>query len=249
MTEPTERLLTTAEAARLLRVSQASIRRWSNAGLLPSRRLGRRRERRFSENDLVAFLNGSVGTQSAPGTLGAVNVGGVALGVPAHVAAFFSTDAGGLRLTVPFFAEGLRRGEPCLLAADGPVLDRYLDAMKREKDLDLEHALKEGQFTIIQFKGGTATGAIAEWEDAFARILAKGQFVIRIAGEMLSERDMFSSEDEMLRYEEAFEVMYRRYPVVVICQYDVRAFSGVTLLRALKAHPDMFGLRTGTFLN
>ena len=37
-------LLNTEEAARFLRVSEASIRRWSDAGLLPARRVGRRRE-------------------------------------------------------------------------------------------------------------------------------------------------------------------------------------------------------------
>jgi hypothetical protein len=43
--------------------------------------------------------------------------------------------------------------------------------------------------------------------------------------------------------------MCRRYPVVVICQYDVREFDGEALLRALKAHPDLFALGVGTFLN
>ncbi len=56
---------------------------------------------------------------------------------------------------------------------------------------------------------------------------------------MMSEREMFISEEEMLCYEEAFEVMCRRYPVVVICKYDVRQCDGVALLRALKAHPDL----------
>ena len=244
-----ERLLTTAEAARVLRVSQASVRRWSDSGLLRARRVGRRGERRFSENDLVVFLNGGSEARSAPGQAGAVNVGGVSLTIPAHVATFFSSDAGGLRLTAPFFAEGLRLGQPCFLAADGPALHRYMEELEKQDDLDIERAVRQGQFKVVKFTEGTASGAIAEWEDAFARILALKPSVIRIAGEMSSERAMFTSEEEMLRYEEAFEVMYKRYPVVVICQYDVRDFSGLALLRALKAHPDMFELRTGTFLN
>ena len=43
-------LLNTKEAARFLRVSEASIRRWSDAGLLPARRVGRRRERLEARN-------------------------------------------------------------------------------------------------------------------------------------------------------------------------------------------------------
>jgi hypothetical protein len=53
----------------------------------------------------------------------------------------------------------------------------------------------------------------------------------------------------MLSYEEAFEMMSRRYPIVAICQYDVRGFDGEALLRSLKSHPDLFGFRIGTFLN
>src|SRR3989442_5262216 len=52
----TERLLNTAEAARFLRVSQASIRRWSDSGLLAARRVGRRRERRVNEADPPGLL-------------------------------------------------------------------------------------------------------------------------------------------------------------------------------------------------
>src|SRR3979490_3074688 len=49
-------LLNTKEAARFLRVSEASIRRWSDAGLLPASRVGRRRERRFAHDELGRFL-------------------------------------------------------------------------------------------------------------------------------------------------------------------------------------------------
>ncbi|HKW69861.1 MAG TPA: MEDS domain-containing protein, partial [Candidatus Dormibacteraeota bacterium] len=241
-----DRLLTTAEAARFLRVSQASVRRWSDAGLLRARRVGGRGERRFSENDLVVFLNAGVRGRPAAGTDTAVNVGGVPLAVPAHVATFFSTDTGGLRLTVPFFVEGLRLGQPCFLAASGTTLDRYMEALSRQRDVNFERSVAEGEYKVMKFQTGTAAGAVAEWEDAFARVLARKPAVIRIAGEMSSVRAMFISEEEMLRFEEALEVMYKRYPVVVICQYDVRDFTGLALLRALKAHPDMFGLRTGT---
>src|SRR5205809_32700 len=71
----TERLLNTAEAARFLRVSQASIRRWSDSGLLAARRVGRRRERRFSESDLQAFMQQPATARAAADT-STVNVGG-----------------------------------------------------------------------------------------------------------------------------------------------------------------------------
>jgi excisionase family DNA binding protein len=229
-----EELLNTAEAARFLRVSQASIRRWSDAGLLTGHRVGRRRERRFRHADLLAFTDRSIGTAAgAP----AVVVAGISIPVPAHLATLFSSDAGGLRLTAPFLADGQRLHQPCFLVASGDALRRYRAA------IDL------GGVEIVHFSSGAAARAIDQWEDSFARVLARGASVIRVVGEMAEERPMFSSEDEMLRYEETFDMMSKRYPVAVICQYDVRSFDGVALLRALKAHPDLFQLRLGTFLN
>ncbi len=109
--------------------------------------------------------------------------------------------------------------------------------------------MKGGLFSLVAFSGGRVADAIAQWEHNFAASIARRPTIIRVVGEMVSERTMFASEEEMLRYEEAFETMSKRYPLAVMCQYDVRRFDGPALLRALKAHPDLFGLRIGTFLN
>ena len=230
-----EDLLNTAEAARFLRVSQASIRRWSDSGLLQAQRVGRRRERRFRESDLATFIDRS--TPAPPGAATA-SVAGVTANVPLHLATFFSTDLGGLRLAVPFLADGIRLRQPSYLVASGDVLRRYADALEISEGIE-----------VVHFEGGLAADAIAQWEQILAGAMVTGASVIRIVGEMAAEREMFASEDQMLAYEEAFEVMCRRYPVAVMCQYDVRHFDGLAILRALKAHPDLFDLRTGAFLN
>src|SRR2546423_6864558 len=49
-------LLDIKQAAALLQVSEASLRRWTNAGRLACFRVGGRRERRFRRADLMAFL-------------------------------------------------------------------------------------------------------------------------------------------------------------------------------------------------
>lgn len=211
------------------------MRRWFDAGLLPGHRVGRRGERRFQEQDLVAFLNRGVASAPAAAT---VNVAGLTSGVPLHLAVLYGTDQGGLRLTAPFLAEGVRLHQPCFLVVSGEVQRRYEMALGSLRGME-----------VVQLQGGTAVEAIAQWEQAFAETVAKGASLIRVVGEMAAERTMFAGEEEMLRYEEAFEVMCRRYPVAVICQYDARKFDGVAVLRALKAHPDLFGLRTGAFLN
>jgi transcriptional repressor of dcmA and dcmR len=227
-------LLNTAEAARFLRVSQASIRRWSDTGLLPSRRVGRRRERRFSESELFAFMN--ISLSSARGVPGVI-VAGAPAAVPVHLGTLFSTDAGGLRVTVPFLADGVRLRQPTFLVASGEVLERYARAI----DLRLLTVATE-------FAGRRSHEVIAQWEQRFADVLAGGPTVIRIVREMAQGRSTFASDEELFRYEADFELMSRRYPLAAICQYDVRLSTGVALLQALKAHPDLFDFRSAAFL-
>ena len=243
-----QELLNTAEAARFLRVSQASIRRWSDAGVLPGHRVGRRRERRFAHSDLVEFLNRTE-NQSAHAAHASIHVGGLPIPVPGHVATFYSSDAGRMRLTVPFLVEGLRFGQACFLVATDEVLDDYMKAIKDQDGLDLNRAVANGQFSAASFDGSTVDRAVSYWEGKFADILSHGPSLIRHVGEMACVRRMFRSEVEMLRFEQAYDVMCRRFPVAAICQYDSREFDGLAMLSVLKAHPDLFERRLATFLN
>jgi hypothetical protein len=231
-------------------VSEASIRRWSDLGLLPSHRVGRRRERRFAQADLVLFLGKPTGqAKAAAREVISVNVGGASVPVRTHVAPIYGTDAGGLRLSVPFLADGLRAGQPCFLEATGAVLDRYAEALIAEQGIDLEAVTQSGQLVVLAGPGATAAEAVANWERLFAKALAGGPTVLRVVGEMAFVRPMLGSDAAMMSYEEAYELMARRFPAVTLCQYDAREFDGETILHVLKAHPDMFELHLGGFLN
>ncbi len=244
-----DKLLNTEEAARFLRVSEASIRRWSDAGLLPAVRIGGRRERRFREADLIEYLGGQHAphphSASGPST---VNVGGVQLPLHSHLATFYSSDAGRLRLTIPFLADGIQAGQPCFVAASGDVLNAYLEAL-RAGGVDIDSAIRRGQFVSVDGPGTNVPEAIDFWEQKCWSVLAGGPKVIRAVGEMSSERKVFSSDAEMIRYEVAFNMVAKRFPTVTLCQYDVREFDGRTIFEALRAHPDLYDIHLGSFLN
>lgn len=240
-------LLNTKEAARFLRVSEASIRRWSDAGLLPAQHVGRRRERRFAQADLVRFLgqpdgDPRAGVPAASPTT--VTVGSASVPLRCHLAPFYSTDLGALRLAVPFLADGLKARQPCFLVATGAVLDRYAQALREEERIDVPASTRSGQLVILS---GAET--INDWERLFGNALASRPTIIRVVGEMACVRRRFASDADMLALEEAFDLMAKRFPAVSLCQYDAREFNGEIMLRALKAHPDMFEQRLGAFLN
>jgi excisionase family DNA binding protein len=246
--QESEALLNTKEAARLLRVSEASIRRWSDSGLLAARRVGGRRERRFERSVLERFLGQS--TAAKPAVTGAsLALGGVSIPLGGHFAPIYSTDAGALRLTLPFLADGLRAGQSCFLAATGNLLDRYADALASEPEVDFDEATRTGQLMVLAWPGASAADVITNWEHLFAKALAVRPTMLRVVGDMACERPMFPSEAEMMVYEESYDRMARRFPLVTLCAYDARQFGGETILRMLKAHPDMFQQHLGLFLS
>jgi len=242
-------LLNTKEAAQFLRVSEASIRRWSDAGLLVAQRVGRRRERRFAPSDLRRFLENPPG---GPGPAApeptAVNVGGTSVPLRTHLAPIYSSDLGQLRLSIPFLADGLRAQQPCFLVTAGRVLERYLKGLSDQR-IDVRAAVDAGRLTVMAGPGANVAEAISTWERLFGSALAGGPTVLRVVGELASERSVFGSEAAMMAYEEAYELMAKRFPVVTLCQYDAREFDGEIILRVLKSHPDMFEHHMGGFLN
>jgi excisionase family DNA binding protein len=246
-----EALLNTAEAARFLRVSQASIRRWSDAGLLPARRVGPRRERRFTKADLTTFMTPAAQAIARPrdSIQTEVSVGGTRVPVHSHVATFYSSDDGRLRLTIPFIREGLRLGQPCFLAAAGDVLGGYMHALREDEGIDVDAASRDGMFVTADGPGDSVEAALAFWERSMSHALASGPTLMRVVGEMISERGVFTSDAEMIRYEVAFNGIAKRFPTVTLCQYDARSFSGEVLFHALRAHPDLYHLGIASFLN
>jgi len=246
-----DKLLNTAEAARYLRVSEASVRRWSDSGLLPARRIGRRRERRFTEADLTAFLsrgNASPAERRADPPSG-VFIGGTFVPLHSHLATFYSSDEGRLRLTIPYLRDGLRSGQPCFLVADGEVLDAYLDAMRNQHGIDVDTAIRDQKLTMAPGPGGSVEEALYFWEQVLTRALAAGPTLLRVVGEMSSARVGFESDASMIAFEVAFNTISKRLPTVALCQCDVREFDGETIFQAIRAHPDLYPLGIASFLN
>jgi hypothetical protein len=246
-----DKLLNTAEAATFLRVSQASVRRWSDSGLLQVRRVGRRGERRFKEEDLVGFLSRGDSSSPARHTTGpdGVLIGGTYVPNHSHLATFYASDEARLRLTIPFFREGLIAGQPCFLIAEGQVLDAYLEALRRQDEVDVDAAIRDHQFVTAPGIGRTAEGALHFWEELLTRAMVAGPTLLRVVGEMSSVRKGFASDAHMIDFEVGFNTISKRLPTVALCQYDVREFSGETIFQAMRAHPDLYPLGIAAFLN
>src|SRR5207253_2952812 len=200
---------------------------------------GRRRVRRCAPEELVRFRTREAAPAPARHRQDSVAIGALRLPLHSHLATFYDSDASRLRLTAPFLRDGLLAGEPCFLVASGEVQAVYLRALDQEAGGSVQRAIQQGLLSILPGVGPRVEDALAVWEEGFWRAVNGGARLLRVVGEMESERQVFESDAEMIAYEFAVNALTERFPCVVLCQYDVRRFDGTTILGALKAHPDL----------
>ena len=246
------RLLTTREAATFLKVSQASIRRWTDSGLLPASRVGRRRARRLREEDLRRFLEAGPGQNVAAADANPAStmvIQDVVVPLGSHLACFYTTDTGRLRLGLPFLRDGLLAGQSALLLRATPdVREQYFAALRNE-GVDAAEAIRDGLLMLCPEVPGSAREQVARFEQLLTAASRRRPGPIRILAEVLADVETVGSVTEHLVVEQQVDALFKRFPVVTICAYDARVFDGVTIVEALKLHSDIFGRQVGYWLS
>jgi excisionase family DNA binding protein len=245
-----DKLLTTREAARFLRASEASLRRWADAGLLPASRVGRRRARRFKEDDLLRFMGPNEGGPS-PAITGlprALGLEGMSIALGSHLGSFYSSDAGRLRLGLPFLRDGIKSGQPCVLFALPEVRENYVRALRGE-GVDVDGAERNGLLTLLPVELLSPEEFIARLERVFIDVVRRWPGPFRFLGDTLAGLRSVGSIAAFLNVERQIGAMAKRFPIVTLCAYDVREFDGMTMLECMKLHHDTLAYEVGYFLS
>src|SRR5438445_6492479 len=134
--------LSTLQTAKRLGVSEASVRRWSDRGLLPVQRVGKRLERRFKAEHVDRFVAPAPAGPPPRSDRPRVTVAGQVVDVPTHLATLYDTDAARTRLTAPFLADGIRAGQAAFLMAHGEDLASYMESVDAMPGIDLDADLR-----------------------------------------------------------------------------------------------------------
>jgi excisionase family DNA binding protein len=251
MTDPNE-LLDISAAAEFLKVSETSLRRWTNAGVLPCLRVGRRRERRFRRSDLVAFMEDSPparrpasAKRSSASQRGSRNEP-ITVTLGNHLCGIYGSNAGRIALFAPFLLEGLREGSICLVFAPSRVQKEIVKSLEEGRP-GLASDIKEGRLIVNVFQKSSS----AQWK--FMKLQLSdaqkaGGSSLRVAGDMVGLRTHVSA-GQLVKFEAGLDdKIVARFPVAILCAYDARKFSGVELVNALKMHRDTFRYPLGRLL-
>ncbi len=237
-----EELLDIGRAAQFLQVSETSLRRWTNAGHLACLRVGLRRERRFRRSSLLEFMEQQPGIHTAAtetsttASRGYAVVGGIETAHGTHFCGIYGSDRARGQLTVAFLAGGLRTGSKSFLVTGPGVRRGLLENLQQERP-SLKSDIEANRLAVCRY-AKSPDAQIAWFHNEFDRALASGVRSLRVLGDVagLAAR---MSPDGLADYESAYsELIATKYPVVTLCQYDVRAFSASDILTALRGHPD-----------
>src|SRR5438552_8145976 len=142
-----QELLDIREAAEFLRVSETSLRRWTNAGLLPCLRVGGKRERRFRRSDLLAFAGAQPGAAAQIAT--------------PHYCALYTSDLTRVRQAAAFAAEGLYSGTRCVLIFSRGVQRAVMELLRQQRPA-VRDDVKTGHVVVSEYRQ-SATAQLEFW--------------------------------------------------------------------------------------
>ncbi len=238
-----DELLDIEQAAQFLNVSETSLRRWTNTGQLSCLRVGRRRERRFRRADLLAFMEhqpagARTGIPHSKSPDGHTLIDGILYHLGAHLCGLFATELGRINQVIGFLKDGLRPGTVCFYTGPDNARAEVLSHLEKIRP-SLRSDIAARRLVLSDYIP-SARQQLEHWEAGMRAALQAGAHTLRLVGDLRGLGPKVS-EEELFEYEAGYEeFIAKRFPVVSLCQYDVRHFSGVTVLNALKIHRDTF---------
>jgi hypothetical protein len=141
-------------------------------------------------------------------------------------------------LAVPFLLDGLHEGSLCFLVASLRARNKILKSLTKKRP-SLQEDIDAGRLIASDYHA-SPRAQFSYFRGMIDEKAAEGAQSFRILGDSWGFRSQ-SSEESIIELEAAYNRhIARKYPVVTMCLYDVRKFSGVEILNALKGHVDMF---------
>lgn len=150
-------------------------------------------------------------------------------------------------MAVPFLADGLEAGNACFLVASTGVRQLFVSALKRVRP-DLDADIASGRIRLLDVTSNSKD-MLSLLDEAFGGAMDKGFKNLRLVGDMAWFLDQGQSGDDLVDFETTYDRQIgHSYPIVSLCLYDARRFSGIDILHALKSHTDTFDLAFSRFL-
>jgi len=180
----------------------------------------------------------------APARLPPATVSGHLLTRSAHICAFFDSEQQEYACLVPYFAEGLARGEQVVTIRDASCCNQHADRLRSSGAIPVDEAIRANRLRVVASEETYLNDGVFEVErmyqmlrDLLTEAPAQGFTRVRTCGEMSwALRDM-PGTDELMQYESRVNQLTQEHDCTLMCTYDVNRFSGRAIMDVLATHP------------
>ncbi|HLG99127.1 MAG TPA: MEDS domain-containing protein [Bryobacteraceae bacterium] len=159
-----------------------------------------------------------------------------------HICAFFSSREEQNRILMPFFKEGMERGEKIFHIVDKRHREDHLGAC-RDCGIDVGRGEASGQLEVQRWedaylKDGYFDGdrMINILKDVLESNRAKYKLT-RLMGNMEWALETAPGVTDIVEYETKLNYILPKYPDPVVCAYDLNKHSGTVIMDILRTHP------------
>ena len=162
----------------------------------------------------------------------------------AHICAFFDSEKQEYDCLVPYFAEGLERGEQVVTIRDAKKCGPHVAKLREAGAFQVDEAIHANKLRVMASEETYLEDGVFEVERMFRMIesalkgaSASGFKRVRTCGDMSwALRDM-PGTDELMQYESRVNKLIREHDCTLMCTYDINQFSGRAIMDILATHP------------
>lgn len=171
-----------------------------------------------------------------------VRLAGRTLKQTRHVCAFFNSRDEQNKVLMPFFKEGLDKGEKVFHIIDPRLRREHLQACA-DSGIDVETCTQTGQLEVRHWEDAYLKDGYFDG-DRMVRILKetletnrKHFKLMRLMGNMEWALETLPGVTDIVEYEAKLNYLLPHYPDPVVCVYDLNRHSGSVLMDILRTHP------------
>jgi hypothetical protein len=167
----------------------------------------------------------------------------LALDRGAHICHFYETFADQKAAILPFFKEGLKNGEHCLLVINkDSIEDWYLEF--QAYGIDVMAELDRGALRVMpseEYREPGRFNSIAQARKLLELIadLTPRFKAVRLAGDADWDVEPPLPSDELCHWEATADLAFEGEEVRTICQYNFKHYSPSVIHAALRTHPSI----------
>jgi hypothetical protein len=159
-----------------------------------------------------------------------------------HICAFFHSREEQNRVLMPFFKEGIERGEKVFNIVDPRLHQDQLNSY-RDSGVDVAAAQENGQLELRHWEDAYLKDGYFDG-DRMVRILSevieanrKKYKLTRLMGNMEWALESLPGVTDIVEYETKLNYVLPNFPDPVVCVYDLNKHSASVVMDILRTHP------------